>query len=130
MTDKEKLINAQKIYKIICDYFDKNKWVYTKTEDKLRVNLSMQGDNMPMEIALDIDVKRELINLYVKLSFVFNDEKRIDGSLATSLINYRLYDEAFDYNVKSGEVYLRQTASYRGSVVTVTLIFTVTTLPL
>lgn len=122
MTDNKKLKNAEKIYQTICGVLDKQKLVYDKTENKWRVNYTVPVNGLSIQFCLEIDVERDLINLYAKLPFTFSDERRINGAFAIGQINYCLYDGNFDYNFQTGEVFLRLTASFIDSDVSKDLI--------
>ena len=123
MTDELKLKNAQSVYKILCDLFDEKELVYKKFEDDFVVTITVNGDNLSIDFVVKVDEERELIRVLSKLPVVFQDEKRLDGAIATSKINYGLADGSFDYNFEKGEIIFRITSSYKGCTVSKDLIY-------
>ncbi|MDE7167332.1 MAG: hypothetical protein K2O28_00615 [Clostridia bacterium] len=123
MADELKLKNAQSVYKILCDLFDEKELSYKKFEDDLVVTITMHGNDLPMNFVVKVDEERELIRVLTKLPVVFQDEKRLDGAIATGKINYGLVDGSFDYNFKKGEIIFRLTSSYKGCTVSKDLIY-------
>ena len=77
----------------------------------------MVGDDLPMGFMLNIDAERELIRLLSPIPVTFEDDKRLEGAIATSQINYRIADGSFDYNYKKGTVIFRLTSSYIDSLI-------------
>lgn len=123
MTDELKLKNAKSVYQIVCNLFDEKQLVYQKHEEDLVITITMNGDDLPMNFVLKVDEERDLIRLLSRLPVVFQGEKRLDGAIATSQINYGLADGSFDYDYNKGEVTFRITSSYKGCTVSEDLIY-------
>ena len=117
MTDEKKLKTAQNIYDTLCAMLDEKDVKYVKHEEDLVITFTMVGDDLPMGFMLNIDAERELIRLLSPIPVTFEDDKRLEGAIATSQINYRIADGSFDYNYKKGTVIFRLTSSYIDSLI-------------
>ena len=111
----EKMIRAQEKFNTLCEMFNENGWRYEKDEAGLRIECSAQGDDLPMDIVIRIDSNRQLVILLSRLPFVVSEDKRLDFAVATSVINNKLVDGSFDFDLEKGRVYFRMTSSYRES---------------
>ena len=49
------------------------------------------------------------------LPFKFSEDKRMDGAIATCVASFGLADGSFDYDISTGMVIFRMTATYRES---------------
>ncbi len=111
MTD-EKLQHAKEVFKTLCATLDSHDWHYEKDEEKLVIQCGAQGEDLPMKLTINVDVKRQLIILLSFLPFEIPEDKRLDVAIATSIVNNRLVDGSFDYNVTNGHMYFRMTSSF------------------
>ena len=98
------LEKAKEIYNDICSYFDENKLIYNKYDDRLMIEFRFSSDDLPVFCMLFVDPERELIILHSPLPFKFEDSKRIQGVIATCYITNKIVDGSFDYNIKDGGV--------------------------
>lgn len=111
----EKMVRAQKNYATLCTMLDGNDWHYKKDDAKLKIECGAQGDDLPMDISIRIDSDRQLVVLLSHLPFVVSEDKRLDIAVATSVINYKLVDGSFDFDIEDGHMFFRMTSSYRES---------------
>lgn len=112
---EEKLDQARKNYLTLCSALDDHDWHYKKDDSKLKIECGAQGDDLPMDISIRIDSDRQLIVLLSHLPFVVSEDKRLDIAVATSVINYKLVDGSFDFDIEDGHMFFRMTSSYRES---------------
>ena len=117
MSDEKKLKNAQNVYKTLCDMLDEKGVRYQKHEDDLVVTFLMSGDDLLMHFILNVDAKRDLIRLLSPIPVTFEEDKRVEGAIATCQANYRLADGSFDYDYSTGKVLFRLTSSYLDSLI-------------
>ena len=115
MADQKKLELAQATFATLCQTLDKNDWRYRKDEDALKIECGAQGDDLPMEITVDVDAERMLVLLLSHLPFVIQEDKRLDVAIAVSAINNELVDGCFDYDIASGHMFFRMTNSFMES---------------
>lgn len=111
----EKMVRAQKNYATLCTMLDGNDWHYKKDDAKLKIECGAQGDDLPMDISIRIDSDWQLVVLLSHLPFVVSEDKRLDIAVATSVINYKLVDGSFDFDIEDGHMFFRMTSSYRES---------------
>ncbi|MCQ2540107.1 MAG: YbjN domain-containing protein [Acetatifactor sp.] len=111
----EKLLKAQTVYATLCGMLDKRGWKYDREDEKLTISCKARGEDLPMDIRMIVDVKRSLVMLLSHMPFVVPEDKRIDLAIAISVVNNRLIDGSFDYDIRDGHIFFRQTASYLDS---------------
>lgn len=115
MAEEIKMELAKEVYAGLCAALDRREWRYEKEEDKLLVHFGVRGDDIPMNFIIIVDAERQLIRVMSPLPFKFGEEKRIDGAIATCAASYGLADGSFDYDITTGAVVFRMTATYRES---------------
>ena len=109
---EEKLQRAQKTFETLCQNLDEHEWHYEKDEEKLEIECGARGDDLPMDIRIIVDADRQLIILLSIMPFVTPETKRLDTAIATSIVNNKLVDGSFDYDVTSGHMIFRMTSSF------------------
>lgn len=117
MSDDKKLKHAQNVYQTLCAMLDDKGVKYEKFEKDLVVAFALSGEDFPMQFVLNVDADRELIRLISPIPAIFEDEKRIEGAIATCQANYRLADGSFDYDYKEGKIFFRMTSSFVDSLI-------------
>lgn len=108
-------VRAKDLYDRMCKYLEEKGWKFKKEEDDLVIHFRVSGDDIPMIMILQIDSDRELIRLTSPIPFNFEDDKRIDGAIATCYVSNKLTDGSFDYDIRDGSVAFRMTASFANS---------------
>ena len=108
----EKLERAKKVYETLCTMFDTDECSYKKNEEDFSVKLGIQGDDFPIEITIRVDPDSQLILLLSHLPFVISEDKRLDVAIATSIVNNRLADGSFDFDITDGYMFFRMTSSF------------------
>lgn len=109
---EEKLQRAQRTFETLCQNLDEHEWHYEKDEEKLEIECGARGDDLPMDIRIIVDADRQLIILLSIMPFVTPETKRLDTAIATSIVNNKLVDGSFDYDVTSGHMIFRMTSSF------------------
>ncbi len=115
MEEQIKLEQAKIAFATICQALESHDWKYKKDEEALSVECGAQGDDLPMQINIRVDVERMLVLLVSHLPFAIQEDKRLDVAIAVSAINYALVDGCFDYDLASGNMFFRMTNSYMES---------------
>ena len=115
MTDESLKQRAQEVYETLCQTLDHRGWKYQKDEAELVIHFGVRGDALPMGMILVVDAPRQLIRVMSPMPFNFDESKRADGAIAVCTASYRLAEGNFDYNLNTGRVVFRMTASYRDS---------------
>ena len=107
---------AKRNYDMLCSTLDAHEFSYEKDEEKLIVQLTVHGDDIPMDMLIFINPERELITLYSRLPFTVAPERVMDMALATSLINDHLPNGSFDFSDVSCKVVFRLCLPYMDSL--------------
>lgn len=117
MQDEKNIRQAQAAYATLLEMLDEREWHYDRDDDNFTITCTAKGDDLPIDIRIQIDAERLLVNLYSQLPYTVPEDKRTDLSLAVSAVNYALVDGSFDYSVTGGNLLFRMTSSYRESLV-------------
>ena len=117
MAEERDLKQARVVYKSLCEMLDDRQWHYEKDEEGLSIKCSAQGDDLPMEIIIEVDAERKLISLLSQMPFGIAENRRTALAVAVSQANNGMIDGSFDYDYLSGNIYFRLTSSYRESLI-------------
>ncbi len=116
MADNKKLMYAKEAFDTLCRSIDNIGWTYKKMEDELKIMFGVGGDDIPMNFLIIVDAERQLVRILSLLPFQMNEDKRVEGAVATCIINYALADGSFDYDIESGHIMFRVTSSFKESL--------------
>ena len=116
MADENQLKQAQATFETLCAVLDKYEWKYKKDSEKLSIECGAQGEDLPMSIDIIVDAEMTIVILLSHLPFIIPEDKRLEFAVAVSIINNKLVDGSFDYDVNSGHVIFRMTSSFLESV--------------
>jgi hypothetical protein len=103
---------AHKVFQTLCAVLDKRNWNYAKDDERLIINLEVHGEDLPMKFIMITDVQRQLIRILSLIPVAFKEDKRIEGAIAACVASYGLTDGSFDYDIESGHIFFKQTASF------------------
>ena len=115
MAEANEMALAKTVYEDLCTALERRRWKYQKHEDDLVVTFSVAGDDIPMDFVLAVDARRQLLRVFSKLPFTVPEDKRMDLAIATCVASFGLVDGSFDYDIATGSIVFRLTASFRES---------------
>lgn len=114
---EKEIKHAKAVYAALCEMLDEHEWHYQKDEEHLTVSCGAQGEDLPIEIRIEVDIKRRLIVLLSQLPFVVGEKRRAAMAVAVSKANDGMVDGSFDYDYLDGRLVFRMTSSYRDSLI-------------
>ena len=117
MSEEEKVTQAQAVYNALCEMLDDHDWRYQKLEEELSIKCGAQGEDLPMEILVEVDKERQLVSLISFMPFTIPENRRAALAVAVSQANNGMVDGSFDYNYLTGRIMFRMTSSYRESII-------------
>jgi hypothetical protein len=117
MADEKQIKQAKVVFGLLCDMLDEDEWHYDKDEERLSITCSARGEDLPIQIYLQVDPARYLVSLYSQMPYKVSEEKRTELAIATCIANDALADGSFDYNIFKGVIIFRMTNSYRESLI-------------
>ncbi|MCH5163185.1 MAG: YbjN domain-containing protein [Clostridiales bacterium] len=117
MSDEKELKHAQTVYSTLCNMLDEHGWHYEKHDEDLSISCAAQGDDLPIDLHVEVDMKRHLITLLSKMPFSVAPERRAALAVAVSQANNGMVDGSFDYDYTSGRIIFRMTSSYLDSLI-------------
>lgn len=117
MTDEMKQEHARKVYQTIIEVLDERKWQYQRQDDKFRVSFAIRSEDMPIYCIMSIDVRRQILTMGSPMTFQMSAANRVDGAIITTVATRCLLDGNFDYDIESGRISFRLSASIAGTEV-------------
>ncbi len=117
MAEQKSTKNADTVYSTLLEMLDDRHWKYDRVDDQRLVHFTVNGEDIPMEFLIHVDLERDLVIMMSMLPFAFSPEKRVDGAIATSHANYKLADGCFDYEYETGKIMFKLTSSFVGSLI-------------
>lgn len=117
MSEEKKMKQAQTVYATLCEMLDEHDWHYKKDEERLSISCGAQGDDLPIEIRIDVDAERSLVTLLSQMPFAVAEDRRTALAIAVSQANNGLVDGNFDYDYINGRIIFRLTSSYLDSLI-------------
>lgn len=106
---------ASEVYRTLVSMLDHIGWSYEKDEENFIIKSGVKGDDLPVEFIVIVKPRNEVVQFISHLPFDMPEDKRIDGAIAINVINWKLVDGSFDYNIADGSMMFRMTSSYRES---------------
>ena len=117
MADEKNIKQARVAFQTLCEMLDEKNWHYEMDAENFRINCMAQGDDLPMNIRIEVDPERLLVILLSQMPFVIPEDKRAALAVAISAANYGLIDGSFDYDYLDGTILFRLTSSFMESLV-------------
>ena len=117
MSEEKELKQAQTVYKALCEMLNERDWHYEKFEEDLTIKCGAQGEDLPMEIIVEVDRQRQLVSLLSQMPFAVPENRRTALAVAVSQANNGMVDGSFDFDYLSGRIVFRMTSSYRESLI-------------
>ena len=115
MAEEKNLALAKATYETLCQTLNDHEWHYEKDDEKLLIECVARGDDLPIELMIQVDVERMLILLVSHLPFTTAEDKRLEMAIAVSSVNNSIVDGSFDYDVTTGQMFFRMTNSFLDS---------------
>ena len=75
-----------------------------------------------MDMVMSVDEDRQLIRLLSLVPVTMDEEKRMEGAVATTVATFGLPDGSFDYDITDGTIGFRQTVAFHDSDISENLI--------
>ena len=115
MDDEKKTARAVDIYSRLCKMLDERGWGYTSSDEELVIDFTVWGDDLDMRLKIFVIAERQLIRLLSPLPFHIKPDNSVNMSAAVVYVNSILGDGSFNYDVESGLIVYRMTASFLDS---------------
>lgn len=74
-------------YGTLCKALDGHNWRYKKNDQELRIDCRAQGNSLPMNLIINIDLDRHLVTLLSHMLFVAPENKRPDMAVEVGVAN-------------------------------------------
>ena len=103
---------ARQVFQSLCSALDAGDLRYQRDEENLRIEFTIRGKDLPIYIRIKVIPTQQLVLLLSEVPYRFPEDKRVDGAIAVSIVNDRLANGCFDYDVRNGSIWFRMTNSY------------------
>lgn len=103
--------NAYKLFQKVCDKYN---FKYDANDEKYRVELGINGDNMNVKIVFLANANIDVAYVLSTLPFTVNAAYINDVAQAVNLINSRLSLGSFDFSERKNEIVFRMATNYTG----------------
>lgn len=112
-----KEMEAQSMYKTLCQTLDNMKWHYNKEEEKLVIRTSAVGEDLEMRLYMKVDADRSV--MYLKSGMPFKcPAERIDVlSKAVIIANWAMLNGSFEMDMSDGYVAFKVVVPFMESIV-------------
>ena len=115
MDDAKFTQEGRAVYETFCNALTADDWKFNRHDEDLVITCGAKGDDLPMEFVIRVDCQRSIVSVLSRLPVTFDEDKRVDGSLAICVANHGMVHGSFDFNQGNGEVYFRLVNSFHGS---------------
>lgn len=115
MADAMRLAAAQKVYATACAALDERGWKYDRDDEKLIIRTGVRTEDLPVHHIFIVDAERQVLRLASPIPLEMAEDKRTEGAIITTVATMGLRDGSFDYDLQTGRIVFRVTASFRGS---------------
>ena len=112
MADAQEMKRAQDTFATLCSFLESDGWPFNKDEENLMIETSARGNDLAMPIKVKVRADRQLVLLLSTLPFDIPADKRLEVAAAASIVNYRLVNGTFEFNIQTGKLYFRMTNSF------------------
>ncbi len=106
------IANAKREFDTLCRTLDEREWHYDKHEEDMTISCGVSGDDIPMRLIIRIMPERQLAQVLSPLPFDIPEDKRVDVAMATTMINDKLANGSFDFDLASGRTVFRLTSAF------------------
>ena len=107
-----KFTTAKAVYDTVCEALSEKGWRFKGDDENLQIKTGAVGEDLPMDIAIDVNADRQLLLVISPMSITVPEDKRVDIAIAISVINNQLVDGCFDYDIRTGHIFFRLTSSF------------------
>lgn len=128
MADEKALKQAKAVFGTLCKSLDDRKWSYDKDEDRMMINTSVRGDDIPIQLRYIVDADKFIVNIYSYFPFDIPEDKRIEAALAATIVNDNLAFGSIDYNIAKDVMVFRLSTFFMDSLISVELLSYMTSL--
>ena len=115
MADTMKHEKALQVYRTACAVLDARQWKYQRDDEAMILRFAVRTEDDPVYYVLIVDEERQMLRLSSPMGFKVSPSKRTELAIATTVATRYMWDGNFDYDLKTGNLGFRLTASFRGS---------------
>ena len=112
-----KELEAQSLYKTLCQTLDNINWHYTKEEDKFVIRTSAVGKDLTMKLNIKVDAERQVMYLKSPMPFDVPVSVREQMTKAVIMANYSMLNGSFEFDLSDGYLGFKMVVPYMESII-------------
>jgi hypothetical protein len=119
MDNKQKELNAKRVYTALCTALDELHLHYSKNtleSGSMVCDFKMESDDLPLSIRILVSPSAEILSIYSSLPFAAK-KNVATVALAVCMINDRWTVGGYDYNYAEGELLYRINMLFHGTTI-------------
>ncbi len=113
--DEKKLAEAKEVYKALCQFLDEDGWKYDKNEEDLVITSGASGEDLPIQFMVKVDAERGVIRTLSRMPLSVPEDKRLDMAIAVSIINNKLIEGCFEFNIANESIIFSMINCFAGA---------------
>lgn len=98
------LDNAKHVFSLVCEHLDERGLRYTRDDENLNAYYAVVGEDLRVIVDILVDAKRQIVRITSPYEFSIPEELRVDAAKIINMINYRLVNGFFNYDITSGQI--------------------------
>ncbi len=112
MNEFEQYERAKRMYLMLCEALDDQKWMYFSNERAMTISCEAAEDGFPTDLNIMVLRDAGLVELVSDQLFSVKEEYRVDMAIAVGIINNALKDDCLDFSMESGRMTFRRCFRY------------------
>ena len=117
MADQNYLELTKRTYATLCAALDERRWKYRRNDEEMSLEYIVNGDDIPMRFTVRFDGERAIARIFSPLPLTVSEDKRLEMTVALSMINNYLAIGCFELDMSDGELRFRISNNFRDSAV-------------
>ncbi|MBR4223877.1 MAG: hypothetical protein IKR73_03615 [Oscillospiraceae bacterium] len=117
MDDAMKMQTARNVFETICGMLREQDYKFRADPEELKVNFGVRGESFPIDVVYRVIPDRQLVQITSALAYYIPEDKRDEAAIALTMINWRLLNGSFDFDMSDGYVQFRICEAYHDSLI-------------
>jgi hypothetical protein len=115
--DEKSIEKAVEVYFTLCQAIESRGWTFDRNDEKLTVDFQVNGEDLPMTCVIMVDIERQMVRFFSPMPFKMCEDKIVEGAVAVCASSYDMADGNFIYDIETGSITFKMTASFMNSTV-------------
>ncbi len=104
---------ARAAYEAFAEGLEAMDWKFTRKDEDMVIKSGAKGDDLPIDLFTKVVERLQLVQVFSPLPFTVKEDKRLDMAVAMAVVNYKIVDGNFDFDISDGTALFRMNYRYR-----------------